>query len=152
MRSWTVSMCGPLQGRANGISVHRNPPNTYSMCHGPPSPFHHLTPLFRVAPKAKLYKCNVLQEDRRARGSPHTSATAAVVCIKAPHNCRKLLVLHIKEKDSKKTSNSLCVIKEWLPPAHNLTDEMMGTQGWERGYALWQILFLLTSALLEGRS
>lgn len=95
-------MCSPLQGWANGISVQRNPPNTYSTCRGSPSPFHHLTPLFRVAPKAKLYKYNVLQKDRRARGSSHTSATAAVVCISASHDCQKLLVLHIKEKDSKK--------------------------------------------------
>lgn len=66
------------------------------------------TKLFRVAPKAKLYKYNALQKDRRALGSSHTSATAVVACISASHDCQKLLVLHIKEKDSKNKQWSLC--------------------------------------------
>lgn len=98
-RSWTVSICSPLQRQANGSSVQRNPQSVYSVCHGPQSPSQHLTPHFRAVqrPNTTNVMCRRRREERKAPSKPQRS----VVCTGTPHNHQKLSVLRAKQEGSK---------------------------------------------------
>lgn len=114
-RSWTVSMCSPLQRQANGSSVERNSQSIYSVCRGPQSPSQHLTPHFRAVqrPNTTNVTCHRKTEERKAPSKPQQCQT--VVCTSTPHSHQKLSVLRAKQEGSKPKP----VVSIW-PKKHSL--------------------------------
>lgn len=97
----------------------------------PPSTSHHSSEPYQK-PNTTNVMCHKKREEHKVL--PKGQQQQAVVCTRAPHDCQKLSVLHIKEEDSK--PRSVVSTRSWrnsLLPTDvtvRLNPEARGTGAW----------------------